>query len=97
MKTKHTPGPWYYSGGDSLAIFHPTEIGTRLAVVDQTFSGSGWQVTANDEWEANAKLIAAAPELLDALENLLVSLNSYDEKDLDAINQAKEAIKKATS
>lgn len=44
---------------------------------------------------ANAKLIAAAPDLLEALEYLLDSLNSYDENNLDAIKQARAAINKA--
>lgn len=49
-----------------------------------------------DEAYAHACLIAGAPELLEALQTLLNSLNSYDENDLDAIVLAKAAIKKAT-
>jgi hypothetical protein len=74
MKTngefKGTKGPWHYDGGEQLAIFHPTEIGYRIAIVDHTFTGSGWGVKANDEWKHNARLIAAAPDLLEVLQQI---------------------------
>lgn len=64
-KTKHTPGPWVY--GDEMfdsqitAPSAPAAWGNRtIAVVDH----------AEDEMgEANAHLIAAAPELLAAVED----------------------------
>ena len=65
---KHTPGPWYVSqvcltnGGRPIT----TEDG-RICTVDcQTpfKRGEGWQSEC-DVREANARLIAAAPDLLD--------------------------------
>ncbi len=53
--------------------------------------------------EANAKLIAAAPELLDALQEFLDINDSKDTFDtkvdrmIKAVNSAQDAIKKATS
>lgn len=66
LKTRHTPGPWN--------IKTPTDfIGPFQHIVDKT----GWMVanvnSTSDgpvlkvEREANARLISAAPELLDAL------------------------------
>src|SRR5688572_8816424 len=56
-KARHTLGPW--------RVLHRVRIGcgshSQVTFVQQ-FSG----VTTTDELEANARLIAAAPELLDA-------------------------------
>ena len=58
MKTKHTPGPWkinqttLYRGEEMIS----DESGQFIAGISN-----------RDESEANAKLIAAAPEMLDAL------------------------------
>jgi hypothetical protein len=83
---KGTKGPWYYGGGEQRAIFHPIELGYRLAVVDPTFSGNGFVARANDEWKANAQLIAAAPELLEALSDLWVrSTNLFKELSVEEI------------
>lgn len=72
----HTPGPWvavlendprgqpvpYYRG-----LVATVEHGARyLAVVTQT-----GRSVPKDEWEANARLIASAPDLLEALEDTI--------------------------
>lgn len=54
--TKHTPGPWHTDGKDVWV-----ENGLN---VDQA------SITRRVDTEANARLIAAAPELLDALQML---------------------------
>lgn len=56
----HTPGPWHYSP-DGTARFTICGDGWRLAKLDDN---SGENV------EANARLIAAAPELLDTLKTI---------------------------
>ena len=64
MQTKHTPGPWhigvrtFHAGRD---VYGPK--GEPVAVADDA-------ITATPEAEANARLIAAAPDLLAALEAL---------------------------
>lgn len=65
METKHTPGPWFPGG-------EPEPMGNCLA---KSVCASGSfiaEVLFKDdddaEAEANARLIAAAPELLTALE-----------------------------
>ena len=83
----HTPGPW-------RAV--PNAPGISDTVID-----SGRRVVADvisrkstDELRANARLIAAAPELLDALEGLLNALPSATTH--PAIKAARAAIVKAT-
>ena len=66
MKT-HTPGPWGYgpnpfSGGQSFLI----------DATDQNIAK-----TLSDNHEANARLIAAAPALLEALEEVSVLCRGY--------------------
>lgn len=95
---KGTPGKWHHdTNSESRAIFHPTEIGVRLALVDDTFTGTGWSVKANDEWKANAQLIASAPDLLEALIETTEHLNRIKQYPNDAyfIKNAEVAINKA--
>ena len=61
MKTQHTPGPWTV---DNQSIHGPDGI-RFLAVAGE---GAG---------QANARLIASAPELIDALEAVLPDLEHY--------------------
>ena len=58
METKHTPGNWMAQEGQ----IYPEETGKTLALIPY-FDGE-------DEQEANAKLIASAPELLKTLNKL---------------------------
>ena len=62
-ETKHTPGPWT---ADRQYIEKKMPPGSNRKIIAEVY----WHVY--DEYEANARLIAAAPELLEALE-LLVS------------------------
>ncbi|WP_309382015.1 hypothetical protein [Cerasicoccus frondis] len=67
MKTEiqHTPGPWTttFGGAKQIAVIHQ-KGGKYIAKVD------GFPLRNLDEIETNARLIAAAPELLEALESL---------------------------
>ena len=91
MKTKHTPGPWnLHQGKNDFAV----EAGGTICQGDDTMR----------DWEANAHLIAAAPELLEALNGLLMVLtvsgkHSYrpDSDTGKAIAGAQAAISKAES
>ena len=81
--SKHTPGPWRQAGED---IFGANDWWVAVATRDCTSKGS-------DEPEANARLIAAAPELLEALQSLVRHCESGLDFELD---DAKAAIQKAT-
>jgi hypothetical protein len=64
--SKHTPGPWAISApdadADAIAIWAPNET----YCIGEVFNVS--RIPAN---AANARLIAAAPELLEALQALI--------------------------
>jgi hypothetical protein len=53
----HTPGPWHVTGSD---------VGGAMVVTDQA-EIAGWPDMPQDRSMANARLIAAAPQLLHAL------------------------------
>ena len=87
--SKHSPGPWHLVGEGIL----------RNADCEEIFNSTG---ISND---ANARLIVAAPELLDALKVYYRELIGYDMANapksasekarLSALNLAKKAIDKA--
>ena len=84
--TQHTPGPWYptahSSGRYSVVCAHAYDIAT----IDDRGNGAG--VNA-----ANARLIAAAPDLLAALRGLLPMWESGINEPW--VTAAREAIAKA--
>lgn len=61
----HTPGPWVYDSGSFYAAVQLNDCGTtnEPPIIDM---GAG----RPEDSEANARLIAAAPELLAALEKI---------------------------
>jgi hypothetical protein len=104
MSNKHTPGPWrYHLGRGSRPRFHiQTAGGYQIAsTTELTTPKTAKRAVDFDEnatREANARLIAASPELLAALEYALehVEANSDDDDALNVIEQARAAIQKAT-
>jgi len=64
--TKHTPGPWKVSGKPSICGYKVAEkSGRSVASFPATSKRS------DDEREANARLIAEAPAMLDVIKELL--------------------------
>jgi hypothetical protein len=95
---KHTPGPWEVVPGDDYMISaaaYPADF-PHLCKADDT--GDMLAYVGNrtaDFGEANARLIAAAPDLLEALESVLG--NCLDSEGLAAAHaKARAAIAKAT-
>lgn len=95
--SKHTPGPWYTGTGidDSDKVY---QNGSGVAVMS---GAKRYQA----ERDANAKLIAAAPDLLEALEMCITDHGAIGYRDgspasrrrMDAITElARAAIAKAT-
>jgi hypothetical protein len=79
-ESKHTPGPWKVmengnplSAGIVAIIQHSPE---RLLTVEEDHFGGPW--CAPETWEANARLIAAAPELLAMLRKVADTLPSLE-------------------
>lgn len=89
--TKHTPGPWAvdYSGPARIAIVDTS--GSEVALCSK-------QNDDGDTDEANARLIAASPELFEACKVLLAtgSFNKHGEHAEQAARFARAAIDKAT-
>ena len=61
----HTPGPWSVSKRATLRV---------IAHDDNTIASTGCTDNLRDQWEANAHLISAAPDLLAALEDVVDAL-----------------------
>ena len=71
----HTPGPWVVGPIDDTAVTHLGKDGIRyeVAAVDGDYNDP-------DEWpimEANARLIAAAPDLLAVVKAMVVEYCDY--------------------
>jgi hypothetical protein len=85
MQTQHTPSPWYWA--DNVPDFPP-----RYCII---VDADGFTIAdPSPMGEANARLIAAAPELLSALQFVLADLNT--ELDYEARLIVEAAIAKAT-
>lgn len=82
---KHTEGEWFASGTEVVSMPSQVKISNQI-------SGENYEKA-----KANAKLIAAAPDLLKALSDLYNSIDSCVELTPDVLLKAKQAIKKATS
>ena len=92
--SKHTLGPWEASEGYPSDIWHVDRPSRGYSVVVSR-AEEDWDM-AVEEVQANAHLIAAAPELLDALETLLLSTERDDMNfRVRAMEAAREAIAKA--
>ena len=85
MKTQHTAGTWTAKDGQ----IYPEETGKTLALIPY-YSGT-------EEQEANAKLIAAAPELLETLTmayGFMITNEAY--KGRQILHTIEQAIRNAT-
>lgn len=97
MTTKHTPGPLLaYDSGPCVVVLHEdgTEDGRTVAMTPKRNKRS------TDEDRANARLYAAAPDLLAVLEAFVSSLSPDGSEDRDHdpdwLADARAAIAKAT-
>ena len=92
MQTKHTPGPWNFAKSD---------IDGRYSIYGNgPLAYCGDTGAVNGDGEANARLIAAAPDLLVALKALVGEADlgevDLDDDDRAKLEQARAAIAKAT-
>jgi len=107
-ETQHTPGPWTIDHerigppGEPVALLCDTTASTPGTVVEWPRFG---EVVDDAENEANARLIASAPALLEALEDALADLEGImpeyepsgdrEHPGWQTIKDIKEAIAKA--
>jgi hypothetical protein len=99
MKNRqHTPGPWYVG-----TEFNDQGRHIYAAQKVRHEDGDEWHpliaCTDDDErlvdWQANAVLIAAAPDLLEALENLLKAVEWSEVKPVHNLTTLGRAMAKA--
>ena len=100
--SKHTPGPWWL-GRD------PSHFGSLTSITGGSDSTGGIRSVAEvggldiDEAEANARLIAAAPDMLEACQSFIArwetlsseSANMMERRDLDNLARSATAIRAA--
>lgn len=94
----HTPGPWAIGlAPGPWAIGIETDLPDSAQIID----ADGWHLATVtlDPVDANARLIAAAPDLLAALEAALIALETPDDLTDEergwVIEDAADAIRKA--
>ncbi len=97
-RAPHTAGPWFHlrdaytSEGSTRAHLIEDEEGRILALVDYRER----PVELNWRGKSDAALIAAAPDLLEALKDALRGLEVLDRGESTVAKQARAAITKAT-
>lgn len=107
MNIKHTPGPWKWKSDEDMGGFHiymATALKKRSWYESHHHIEMDFTVYPEDgeQWEeakANARLMAAAPDLLAALRQLMASgVDQYTRHELlsDPSHYAVAAIFKAT-
>lgn len=102
--TRHTPGPWDY---DMDYIVAPDPVGRHpdIYIAEIAHSDDEGRIASPEQQDANRRLIAAAPELLEALDYLLAQTVDMDlkygigltEGERDARAKSLAAIAKATA
>ena len=108
MTTKHTPGRWFADAKGNIWRRPPSDLyqngGSVAGDKPLAFAFVGWHGENDTGYpvEANARLIAGAPELLEALQELCEivedAIEQKNAKDLDSftLQPARAAIAKAT-
>ena len=82
--SKHTPGPWQYSA--DFSEYDSIHTDFRLDAGDmEIIGGCGCCGSPTISSEADARLIAAAPELLEACESALNAMNNNDWNEHDSV------------
>lgn len=111
MKTKHTKGEW------SVRFKYVTDDAEGSIAIESNIEDRGWIAEAKgshlnlnmsqEEFEANSKLIAASPELLEALIELLKQNKEliehvieqghvdWEDESIEGVNDMNNAIEKA--
>ena len=102
-ETSHTPGSWINANG--LVNGRDSRLEYPDTPSIDIFDASEWPENLSEEAQANARLIAAAPDLLDALQAIVdefpVAAGTakgipHDEQGFGSIYRARAAIARAT-
>lgn len=99
MSSKHTPGPWEVChgghGGPSGFVIDEYYVLNRTVADDVAIAADIVDPATQMPSEANARLIAAAPELLEALEAVIGCYQCGNDLRI-VMDQVRVAIAKAT-
>ena len=97
--SQHTPGPWAVDPTKSFYVMGPARLSEQAGLTHGPF-------ICNASTQANARLISAAPDLLDALQALmaldvkghaLADRLQFSDSGRAILDQCRAAISKATS
>ena len=88
--SKHTPGPWQISKSNNEKL-STVEIGTE----DRYITLLSWTKDIAEEQKANARLIASAPELLEAAEKVIQNGMACSHDEVKARVELRQVIEKA--
>lgn len=89
---KFTPGPWaVYEDSPATSVYCDDEFGNRVADCNSAFT-----TLPKEQRIANAKLIAAAPDLYAACKEFIRKVEAGEAKSTASYEQMKAAIQKAT-
>lgn len=93
MKTEFTPGPWVIDWNVSRLDVFSADAATLVATLQRSMMSPGIDSTA----KANARLIAAAPDLYAVLSELEESCEYWSEYDvpIGIVERIKSALKRA--
>jgi hypothetical protein len=97
--SKHTPGPWGLELNERGGFYITVDPMVDMQLPATIASRGGWGHRA-EESHANARLIASAPELLEALQKMadafLDTSGSHGPQEQEAMEFARAAIARAT-
>lgn len=101
MSAQHTPGPWFTFANGACVGGPAGHLGNPSGADTAGIAHCGMALRTHSEVQANAALIAAAPELLEALKLALRDLNGGSDsltatEHKQAFHMARAAIAKAT-
>lgn len=97
-KAGHSPGPWFVMQTSPTAVACSDEAGTKIAA---TRASHGFLDIPESVAEANARLIAASPDMPAALKEIVASSDAYegsqsdDERCRKALEVARAVIARA--
>ena len=83
--SKHTPGPWELRGWSVKCPTNNFRV-ARIGEADKALRQFGDYEDMEAECRANARLIAAAPELLEACQTVLAGIERGLPIDADTVN-----------
>lgn len=97
MSTKHTQGPWHWDADLYAVVEGVQRWRYRVTALGRTIMQTYYTDKQRGQAEADTRLAAAAPDLLEALEAVVAWMDEPCTKDsVNPLDKASAAIRKAT-